>query len=247
MRRISTAGSKRNSERLTILAGLPSSVSGLPSIVGSNRGYSPPSTPRCPRVKGRSSTETPGGRGWRKPGRHRCWTVPGGRPPAAWGTFIVVGFYGQPTNLIVLEADTGRTVWQNSEEKTFRVTSTPAIGDDGTVYAVSNDTLVRAFDVETGAMKWSTALEQTRCMGTPALAGGRLFVPSGDGTLHGLDSETGRVLWVWLYALEAQSGRELWSFDLGTPALSTPAVSGTGLWTGACEESLHAFTGRSIP
>ena len=193
----------------------------------------------------------------------------------------MVGFYGQRTNLAVLEAETGSTIWENTEDKSFRITASPAIGEDGIVYTVGGDTLVRAFAVETGLQKWEAPLARTRCMATPALAKGRLFVPTGDGTLHALDASTGREVWTWqsgegkasyspyvrggmgaaaspvvvgetvylgaadgcLYALDCATGRDTWHHEMSSPTMSSPAVSGSGLWTGTCDGYLHAFSG----
>ena len=46
-----------------------------------------------------------------------------------------------------------------------------------------------------------------------------------------------------LYALDGETGREVWRYDLGVPTLSSPALSGTGLWTGACDGFVYAFSG----
>lgn len=203
--------------------------------------------------------------------------------PAGFEDVVVVAFYGQPTNLVVLDKMSGKTIWKNDEDKAFRVSSTPVVAPDGTVYVISGRSLVRAFDVRTGTPLWESSLDRTRCAASPALSAGRLYVPTGDGTLHALDVKSGRVVWNWeaqeglasfspyvrggkgqvsspavtdrfvffgsadghLYALNADSGEVAWSHNLGTPMLSSPVVSGNGLWIGACDGTVNAFSGET--
>ena len=94
--------------------------------------------------------------------------------PSACGGYIVVGFYGQPTNLMVLDAAIGKTVWTKAEGKPYDIYSTPVIDEDGTIYTVSAGA-VRAYDLETGALKWEAPFTLNRVRATPALAEGRLF------------------------------------------------------------------------
>ncbi|MCZ6636044.1 MAG: PQQ-binding-like beta-propeller repeat protein [bacterium] len=167
--------------------------------------------------------------------------------PAAWDAYVVIGFYGQPTNLVVVDAATGRTVWANDEDKSFRVTASPVVGADGTIYAVSGRTQVRAFEAETGRVEWDASLDQTRCMATPALAEDRLFVPSGDGVLHALDTASGQVLWTW------EVGESLASYTPyvrgGHGALVSPVVVGQTVYVGAADGVLYALdieTGQAV-
>ena len=167
--------------------------------------------------------------------------------PAAWNDYVVIGFYGQPMNLMVVNAATGKTVWENSEDKAFRVTASPVVGQDGTLYTVSGRTQIRAFEIETGRVKWDTSLEHTRCMATLALADGRLYVPSGDGTLQALDAESGRVIWTQTV------GEGLASYTPyvrgGPGAVASPVVVGNTVYAGAADGVLHAFdaeTGEQV-
>ncbi len=167
--------------------------------------------------------------------------------PAAFGKYLVVAFYGQPINLWVMERETGKTVWNNAEDKTFRINATPVVGPDGSIYAVSGNTRVRAFDLETQAVKWETPLENTRCASTPALSGELLFVPTGDGRLYALDHKTGKERWVWT----SQAG--LASFTPyvrgGKSVVGTPVVAGDWIYLGAADGHvyvLEAKTGKTV-
>ena len=66
------------------------------------------------------------------------------------------------------------------------------------VYAVQAnagaDTRLYAFDVGTGATRWSAPIHGSTSS-QPAIAGGVVFVGSGDGNVYGFDAQTGAQLW----------------------------------------------------
>ncbi len=169
--------------------------------------------------------------------------VPGDFPPctdspSACGEYIVMGFYGQPRNLTVLDAATGRTVWAKAEGKPYDIYSTPVIGEDGTIYAVSTSA-VRAYDLETGTLTWEAPFTLNRVLATPALAEGRLFVCAGNGTLHALESANGRQLWKWSACgnapLFTPFARE------GGVTLASPVVAGNYVYVAAANGYLYAL------
>ena len=158
--------------------------------------------------------------------------------PSACGECIVVGFYGQPTNLMVLDAATGKTVWTKAEGKPYDIYSTPVIDEDGTIYTVSAGA-VRAYDLETGALKWEAPFTLNRVRATPALAEGRLFVCTGSGTLHALEAGCGRELWKWGACgnapLFTPYARE------GGVTLASPVVAGNCVYVAAANGYLYAL------
>ena len=158
--------------------------------------------------------------------------------PAAWGLYLVVAFYTQATNLAVLEAATGRTVWTQQGGKSHHIYSTPVVGPKGTLYAVSGGT-VRAFALETGVVQWESPVPLQRIQATPALAQNRLFVATGSGALHALDAATGAELWQW----DAGAGPPLFTPYLrqGRPTLTSPVVAGDALYIGTSNGTLHAL------
>ena len=79
------------------------------------------------------------------------------------------------------------------------------------------DGTVRALAADTGALAWQVALGAD-VQGTPAIASGRVFVP----TLGGK-----------VVALALADGTTLWSTDLGGLTVSSPAVVGSDLIVGA--------------
>jgi outer membrane protein assembly factor BamB len=167
--------------------------------------------------------------------------------PAGFEDFLILAFHGQPVNLGVLEADSGKTVWLSDEEKTHRTNTTPVVGPDGTIYTVAGKSFVRAFDVRTGEVKWESSLDKTRCAASPALSNGRLFVPTGGGTLTAMDASSGEIAWTW----EGQAG--LGSFTPyvrgGMGALSSPVVTDRYIFFGSADGHLYALdvgTGKAV-
>jgi len=117
---------------------------------------------------------------------------------------------------------------------------------------------VEAIDQETGKILWQVGAKGKENWGemkvSPALCGGRLFVPGGDDILRALDTKTGRVLWTMpsqadyltsppvvqgerifigtsaglCLMLNQSDGKELWRFEAGN-TLETPALAGPHL------------------
>ena len=158
--------------------------------------------------------------------------------PAACGGYIVVAFYGQPINLTVLDAATGETVWTRAEGKPHDIYSTPVIDKEGTIYAVSANT-VRAYNLETGALEWEAPFMLNRVRATPALAEGRLFVCTGSGTLHALEAGCGKELWKW----DACGNAPLFTpfARHGGVTLASPVVAGNYVYVAAANGHLYAL------
>ena len=158
--------------------------------------------------------------------------------PAACDGYIVVAFYGQPINLTVLDAATGKTVWTKAEGRPYDIYSTPVIDEDGTIYTVSANA-VRAYDLKTGALAWEAPFTLNRIRATPALAEGRLFVCTGNGMLHTLEATSGRELWKWSACgnapLFTPYARE------GGVTLASPVVAGNCVYVAAANGYLYAL------
>ena len=61
--------------------------------------------------------------------------------------------------LVAMEAGTGATLWESAE--TPMITSTPAIGDDGTIYAGTADGVYYAFNSTNGIIQWGMSTLKT--------------------------------------------------------------------------------------
>ena len=83
----------------------------------------------------------------------------------------------------------GTVLWEF--ETGFRVTSSPALGADGTVYVGSDDFKVYALDGKSGAKKWEF-VTGGGVDSSPALGpDGILYVGSRDKKVYALDGNTG--------------------------------------------------------
>jgi eukaryotic-like serine/threonine-protein kinase len=86
------------------------------------------------------------------------------------------------------------------------------------VYAVDMREEIVAIELETGSVQWRYSIDAPKWLGTsPAVANGKLFFGSRNGSL---------------YAFDALSGKLLWKRDLGGPISATPAVIENNLIVG---------------
>jgi outer membrane protein assembly factor BamB len=173
---------------------------------------------------------------WAAPRGQSVWTTP------AFGRGSESGnsFWGS-VDLYAFSLDqNGRLRWQ-----TFTpgyVTSSPALGSDGTVYVGSFDHRLYALDPDTGQVRWSF-LTDAHIYGSPALGSGAqgetsaIYIGSADGSVHALDP----------------AGHLLWRYDTGDPIRSSPVVGrkprggGRIVYVGSSNGRLYALdaaTGR---
>lgn len=171
----------------------------------------------------------------------------------------VIYFGGMDTNLYAVDAQTGQQKWKFATLGQRQIASTPAVAD-GAVYFIGYDGLIYSIDAATGKQKWifSTDFERrfqaNRLHGyppgfqtipdswdlyssSPTVAGGKVYVGTGDGGVYALDAATGKMAWKfstgdvvhaspavvngvvyigswdsYFYALDADSGQEKWRF-----------------------------------
>jgi outer membrane protein assembly factor BamB len=167
---------------------------------------------------------------WAAPRDQSVWTTP------AFGQGSESGnsFWGS-VDLYAFSLDqNGRLRWQ-----TFTpgyVTSSPALGSDGTVYVGSFDHRLYALDPDTGEARWSFPTD-AHIYGSAALGSG----PQGETSAIYIGSADGSV-----YALDP-SGRLLWRYDTGDPIRSSPVVgqkprgSGQIVYVGSSNGKLYAL------
>ncbi len=134
-------------------------------------------------------------------------TLPGGGGEAAVTDRIALSTGG--SGIGVYDATSGYRWWWHNRVSLATKPSTAY----GVVYAVQAnagaDTRLYAFDVGTGATRWSAPIHGSTSS-QPAIAGGVVFVGSGDGNVYGFD---------------AQTGAELWSAPSGAPIDTSPAIA----------------------
>ena len=107
------------------------------------------------------------------------------------------------------------------------VSSSPAVGADGTVYVGSDDTKVYALDGKTGAKKWEFETESA-VTSSPALgADGTVYVGSYDNKV---------------YALDGKTGGKKWAFETGRYVFSSPVLGLGGiLYVGSPDKKVYAI------
>jgi outer membrane protein assembly factor BamB len=111
------------------------------------------------------------------------------------------------------------------------VTSSPAIGSDGTVYVGSEDGNVYALNGATGAKKWEF-LTGSVVTSSPAIGS--------DGTVY-VGSWDGKV-----YALNGATGAKKWEFLTGASVLSSPAIGSDGtVYVGSWDGNEYALNGAT--
>ncbi len=184
-------------------------------------------------------------------------------PAVSGGT---VYFGSSDHQVYALDERSGTLRWKFATRG--RIASSPAVAD-GRVYFGSFDSNFYALDAASGALLWKFATEGERrfsgrhlhgaepaaeimpdpfdvFLSSPAVAGGRVYFGSGDGSVYALDAATGTVSWKfhtgnvvhaspaiangtlyvgswdsYFYALDAASGRERWRFKTGEdPAIN---------------------------
>ena len=131
-----------------------------------------------------------------------------------------------------LDANTGRLKWK------IRVgdSDTPAVFDGNTVFFVSADFTINrsylyAVDGETGQQKWR--MERPASTGWElglTVADGLLYIGTGDGRFHALDTLT---------------GQDVWGYEGGDAHWSGPAVAGGLVYVGNQDRYVHALDGRT--
>ena len=124
--------------------------------------------------------------------------------------------------------------------------SSPAVVN-GVLY-IGGDFKVMAINVVNGETLWETQTTGP-VHGTPAVAGGNLYLPLQDKRLLALDLDSGAVKWEFkadspfvgsavvdggivyagaqdgrVYAVNAESGRRIWNMDVGSSVVQPPAV-----------------------
>ncbi len=108
------------------------------------------------------------------------------------------------------------------------ITSSPAVSDE--VYVGSDDGDLHAFAPGGCGRSWCPPVWSSPTGGairsSPSVAGGRVFVGSGDGSLYAFDAKTGAPVWVGA---------------TGGPVTSSPAIAGTVVYVGSEDGNLYAF------
>ncbi len=167
--------------------------------------------------------------------------------------------------LYAIVAEEGTELWRR-KIGTW-ISSTPAIAEDGTIYAGSSDHQLYAFSRD-GEQKWtfktSGPVQSTVAFGND----GTLYAGSDDGRLYALHPEGGTEKWTFeadsairthpavaengtiyvssiggnVYALDPDKGTEQWVFKIGNWIQSSPAIGDGGtIFVGSFDTRLYAI------
>ncbi|HMP72335.1 MAG TPA: PQQ-binding-like beta-propeller repeat protein [Kiritimatiellia bacterium] len=175
-------------------------------------------------------------------GVHADRTTSGGYGPESWGWTNrwlagqpVVGngkvIVGSMTNRVfALDETSGVLVW--STDVGAPVLNSCAVVDGRVVVATQGGT-VWALSAVDGETIWSVSFSRHGFAAAPTVVGGRIFVGAKDGRFHGIDLETGSVVWSFEVGGSEDMGADR------AAILCTAAVMDGRVFFGA--ENMHAY------
>ncbi len=178
--------------------------------------------------------------------------------PVADETTVYVGFFWHAETLWALDRATGATRWVvEGKGNPHSAASSPVLeissetGCASVIYLTRHDGIICAIDANDGSMRWTFDLRQNddiRCgprwsPGTPALADGMLYVPTGDGDVLVVDTNAAQEAWRWSSG-NALAGVQAYTRDARS-VLSSPVVSGNVVIVGASDGNIVALDRRT--
>ena len=152
------------------------------------------------------------------------------------------------------------------------VSSSPAIGSDGTVYVGSRDRKLYAVNDKSGAKLWEIETGGGGLCSPAIGSDGTVYFGSLDGMLYAFNGKTGGKLWEFetgndvrsspaigadgivyvgsddgkLYAINGRTGNKLWEFETEGWVLSSPAIGSDGtVYVGSHDHNLYAINGKT--
>ncbi len=152
--------------------------------------------------------------------------------------------FNRDDGLVGASAATGSQTWANTSGATVAINATPIV-DNGVVYLANARGEVSAAELATGRMIWTRATATGgfdwgyTITAAPALAGGRLFVPSQWDDLIALDADTGAELWRYTTTGGPLNFAHYRSTQAGFAA--SPVVTGDLVWIGRPDGKLVAL------
>lgn len=177
--------------------------------------------------------------------------------------FAHVFFGSDDRNLYAVNLQTGRVSWKSEVEGAVR--SSAAIGDD-TIYFGDEGGSLYCIDIR-GTVKWRFHTKRG-VTSSPALHKESQLIVFGsqDGTVYGLDAQSGWVVWRFrtskpvisspciaeslvfigsadmnIYALEMKTGRQVWKYATEGQVNSSPAVANGSLYVGSVDGSVYSI------
>lgn len=138
---------------------------------------------------------------------------------------LYIGVCSSSGVLFAIDLTTGKKGWSTSMDA--GIISSPAIGQDGTIYAGCLDGKVYAFNPDNGTVKWSFKADGYFVLGSPSVdCNGIIYIGDSDGILYALSPE----------------GKELWRWAANNGIESAPVVASDGtLYFTSTDSTLYAL------
>lgn len=163
-----------------------------------------------------------------------------GASPAFHGNLL---YLISENSMFVLDANTGHTIVRKPLPFSVDVTSTPLLTDKEIIFGTAKEGLA-AINKETFEAKWTfktsealiytapyTRKEVSTIETSPILAGNTVYVGASDGTIYGIDKETGKMVW---------------NHVTGAPVFGSVAASGNTLIATDFAGNVYAFAGTEL-
>jgi eukaryotic-like serine/threonine-protein kinase len=142
------------------------------------------------------------------------------------GARAFVGTYGG--QMLALDWQRGDKLWTWTDtERELPVLSSAALAD-GLVIVGGRDKRVRAFERDTGQVRWEF-ITKGKVDSSPVVSGEKVFFGSADGNL---------------YAVDVRRGKELWRFEAGASITASPAIADGCLVIGSHDGIVRCFGAR---
>lgn len=204
-----------------------------------------------------------------------AWSRPTGGAqvsgPAVAGGLVLAASNDNQTWAV--DAASGQVVWQQPLTTIFSPHAPAADGE--LVVFPSRGSRIEARDLADGRLRWFYQAESGSLVATPLLAGQRVYLAGGDGSLICLDRVSGKAIWRCptecrqglttqpllagslilvgsrdhrLHAVDLD-GRLVWSYQIDKPIASRPLVVEDVVYLGGLDKALHALdlaTGRPL-
>ncbi len=128
----------------------------------------------------------------------------------------------------------GELRWNSSADQ--HVSTTPAIGPDGTVYAGGGRGEFYAFDSEDGDLLWSTNIDSKIRSSPIVTSRNEIYFGSDAGVFYALDGNQGGLT-LWTYEVEQPDEEHTIDLDI----FGSPAIDGDTVYFGSFDEFLYAL------
>ena len=136
---------------------------------------------------------------------------------------------GYGTTLHAMDLDDGTTLWTADLGGTYWMSSVAY--EDGRVFALNYNGLLRAFDEATGQLLWAQQLNQ-RSYSAPVTVRNNYVYATGSGSGGTLD------------VVNAMTGGFVWTRSIGNGSISSPAVDASGVYSShSCDTQGHSLFG----